>query len=183
MKLFVIFGKARSGKNTVATLLKENLTKYNYKPCIMHITEPLYSYARNYFNWDETKDEKPRAFLQKMGIDIIEKNLSKKHFLLHRLKEDIEILNNFFNIFIITDARLQKELDYFKKTYTEVVTIKIERKAYDNNLTKEQKNHITEKEVDTLKNFDYIITNDSKESLKEQVKNIIENEIKGEYYE
>ena len=70
MRIFVIGGKARSGKNTFGDLLKNELENYGYKPCIMHITEPLYTYARIYFHWDGNEEDKPRDFLQKMGIEI-----------------------------------------------------------------------------------------------------------------
>ena len=85
MKIFVIGGKAKSGKNTFGEFLKEELKDYGYKPCVMHITEPLYAYARNYFSWNEKEDKKPREFLQKMGTDIIKNKLGKKDFLLNRL--------------------------------------------------------------------------------------------------
>ena len=96
MKVFVIGGKARCGKNTFGEYLKEQLKDYGYKPCIMHITEPLYGY-----DWDEKEDEKPREFLQKMGIEIIREKMGKKNFLLTRLMEDIDILRNFFDVFIL----------------------------------------------------------------------------------
>ena len=51
MKIFVIGGKARTGKNTLGNYLMEEAKKYGYKPCVMRLTEPLYSYARNYFDW------------------------------------------------------------------------------------------------------------------------------------
>ena len=84
MKLYIIGGKAKSGKTTLGKFLHEELKNYGYKPCVMHITEPLYSYARNYFEWDDRTDEKPREFLQKMGIEIIKEKLGKETFLLDR---------------------------------------------------------------------------------------------------
>ena len=52
IKIFVIGGTAGSGKSTLGELLKEELELIGRKPCIMHITNPLYNYAKNYFNWD-----------------------------------------------------------------------------------------------------------------------------------
>ena len=135
MKIYVIGGKAKSGKNTFGKFLREELKEYGYHPCVMHITEPLYSYARNYFEYDEQTDKKPREFLQKMGTEIIKEKLNKKYFLLDRLSEDIEILSNFFDVFIITDARLKIEFEELKNRYEDVVAIKIERENYDDELT------------------------------------------------
>ena len=52
MKVYIIGGKAKNGKNTFAKFLKEELKNNGYKPCIMHLTEPLYSYAKNYFEYN-----------------------------------------------------------------------------------------------------------------------------------
>ena len=175
MKIFIIGGCARSGKSTFGNLLKEELKDYGYKPCVMQITNPLYSYAENYFNYDPNKDQKPREFLQKMGIEIIKEKLGKKDFLLNRLYEDIEILSNFFDVFIITDARLIHEFLSVKAKYDDVVSIKLVRKDYDNKLTLEEKNHITEKEIEMYNDFDYIIYNKGLDSLREEAIEIIHN--------
>lgn len=176
MKIFVIGGKAKSGKNTFGEMLREELKDYGYRPCVMHITEPLYSYARTYFDWNGNEDEKPREFLQKMGIEIIRDKLGKKEFLLNRLYEDIEILSNFFDAFIITDARMIYEFESIKQKYEDVVTIKLERKDYDNQLTEEEAEHITEKEVDTYDDFDYVIQNRSLGDLKASALELVRNE-------
>ena len=78
MKIFIIGGKASSGKTTFGEYLREELKDYSYKPCVMHITEPLYGYAKNYFDWNSRYQEKPREFLQKVGYDIIREKMGKK---------------------------------------------------------------------------------------------------------
>ena len=179
MKIFVIGGRAKCGKSTFGEYLREELKDYGHKPCVMHITEPLYGYARNYFEWDE-KEEKPREFLQKMGIEIIKEKMGKDTFLLDRLFEDIEILGNFFDTFIITDARLVNEFKAIKSKYLDVVTIKLIRANYDDNLTEEEAQHITETEIANYKDFDYIIENSSLAKLKEAAVELIRKEETGE---
>lgn len=176
MKIFVIGGKARTGKNTLGNYLMEEAKKYGYKPCVMHLTEPLYSYARNYFDWNENTSEKPREFLQKMGIEIIKEKLHKNYFLIDRTCEDIEILSNFFDVFIITDARLIMEFSEFKKRFDDVVTIKLEREDYDDLLDDEERKHITETEIDDYKDFDYVVKNTSIDELRKEAISIIKNE-------
>ena len=178
MKIYLISGKAKSGKTTFGKFLQEELKNYGYKPCVMHITEPLYSYARNYFEWNEREDEKPREFLQKMGIEIIKEKLKKDTFLLDRLIEDIEILSNFFDAFIITDARLENELKTIKETFNNVITINLKRDNSNNGLSQEEKNHITEIDLDNYNSFDYKIKNNGILTLKESAKNIIKQEEK-----
>lgn len=179
MKIFIIGGQAQCGKNTLGNFLREELKEYGYKPCIMHITEPLYSYARNYFEWNGNEENKPREFLQKMGIEIIRNKLGKKDFLLNRLYEDIDILKNFFDAFIITDARFINEFESIKEKYEEVITIKINRKNYNNNLSDEEAKHITENEIVNYNEFDYIVENKSINSLRTAALEIIHNEEKG----
>ena len=176
MKIFVIGGKAKCGKNTFGEYLREELKDYGYKPCVMHLTEPLYSYAKNYFEWDGNENNKPREFFQKMGVEIIKEKLGKKNFLLKRLYEDIEILSNFFDAFIITDARLKDEFESLKKKYDDVVTIKLEREDYNDELTTEEANHITEKEIEAYEAFDYIIENRSLDDLKVAAIELVRNE-------
>ena len=180
MKIFVIGGKARCGKSTFGEYLKEELKEYGYKPCVMHITEPLYTYAKIYFSWDGTDKTKPREFLQKMGIEIIKEKLGKKDFLLNRLYEDIEILSNFFDTFIITDARLIDEFKSLKNKYPNVTTIKLIRENYNDDLKDEEKKHITETEIEVFNDFDYIIENKSLTSLQEEAKRIVREQERGE---
>ena len=175
MKIFVIGGKAKCGKNTFGEYLREELKNYGYKPCVMHITEPLYGYARNYFCWNGNDSSKPREFLQKMGIEIIRDKMGKKHFLLNRLYEDIEILSNFFDTFIITDARLVEEFIQIKDKYKDSVTIKLLRTNYDDQLKEEEKNHITETEINSYNEFDYIIENRGLAELRKEAEKLVKD--------
>lgn len=176
MKIFVIGGLAKSGKNKFGGYLREELKNYGYNPCVMHLTEPLYSYAKNYFLWDENGDSKPREFLQKMGIEIIKNKMHKPYFLIDRTCEDIEVLSNFFDTFIITDARLIMEFEEFKKRFDDVVTIKLTRVNFDNGLTEEERSHITETEILDYHEFDYEIENHNLESLHEEARRIVKKE-------
>lgn len=185
MKVYVIGGKARCGKSTFGEYLREELKDYGYKPCVMHITAPLYQYASTYFEWDGNENTKPREFFQKMGIDIIKNKLGKENFLLDRLYEDIEILKEFFDTFIITDARLIHEFESIRNKYDDVVIIKLERPGIEDKLTPEEKLHVTEQEVDMYDGYDYIIENKLKKDLEKGAMEIVRNEenYEGEFYE
>ena len=173
MKIFVISGKAKSGKSTFAELLKSGLIKKGYKPCIIRITNTLYSYAINYFGWDGSEETKPRKLLQEVGIELIREKMNKRDFLLKRLFEDIDILKNFFDVFIIPDARLIDEFENIKRKYDDVVLIKVERDKYDNKLSYEEANHITEKEMDLYDEYDYIVKNEDCSSLRKKASEIV----------
>ena len=176
MKIFVIGGKAKTGKNTFGEYLREELKDYGYKPCVVRITSPLYNFAENYFEWDGNENTKPREFLQKIGIEIIQEKLGKKDFLLNRMYEDIEILSEFFDAFIITDARLIHEFESIKEKYADVVTIKLERFNYNDQMNDEERHHKTETELDQYDDFDYIIENKVMDDLKTSAIEIVRNE-------
>ena len=174
MKIFLLAGKAGCGKDLMGNYMK---TKYNYKgeaACILHITTPLYEYAKNYFSWDGNMKDKPREFLQEMGIEVIKKKLGKKYFLIDRLCEDIDILKHYFDVFIITDGRLIEEFTELKRRFKDIKIIHVIRDNYNNNLSEKEKNHITETEVDLYKDYDYTVINTSKEELFKQTDKIIE---------
>ena len=102
--------------------------------------------------------------------------MGKDTFLLDRLFEDIEILSNFFDAFIITDARLKDEFEAIKGRYDDVVAIKLERENYDSDLTEEEKNHITEQDLDDYDDFDYLVENSTLKDLKRVALEIVRNE-------
>lgn len=165
MKIYLLAGKAGCGKDMMGRYMKTQYDYAGYNTCILHITTPLYEYAKNYFSWDGNMAEKPREFLQEMGIEIIQKQLGKKFFLINRLCEDIDILKNFFDIFIITDGRLLFEFEELKKRFPSIKIIHIIRENYDNKLTEDEKRHVTEIEMDDYQDYDYVVRNTSKERL------------------
>ena len=175
MKLFLICGKADTGKNFFGEMLKKEFEKNEYKVCMLRLTEPLYNYAIKYFSWDGDESSKPRRLLQNLGIEVIKEKLGLKDFLINRLKDDITILDEYFDVGIITDGRLIYEIEKLKEYYPSIKTIKMER-LKGNSLTRDEQNHITEKDQDREYNYDYVIKNEDVESLKEFAKVIYSKE-------
>jgi hypothetical protein len=174
MKLYLICGKARAGKDTFAKLIKQEEEKDNNKVCILKLTAPLYSWAEDYFNYDKEKDEKPRELLQTLGYDILQLKLKKKDFLLDYLITTIEVLDNYYDVGLITDGRLVHEIEVLKEKYPNIKTILLTNKQ-DNKLTNKEKNHQTEIDLDDYKDFDYIVENKDMESLKLETLKIAED--------
>ena len=155
-KIFILSGKAKSGKNYVADIISDY-----YKNSIqISYAYYLKQYVKKITNWDGEEATKPRDLLQSLGIDLIKK--IDKELLIRRVMEDIKVYSYFFDVIIVTDARLKEEIDIPKKLF-KCVTIRINGK--DNDLTLEQKNHITETDLDDYK-FDYVINNTKDEVLK-----------------
>ena len=165
MKIYLLAGKAGSGKDLMGRYMKTQYDFAGHNACILHITTPLYEYARNYFSWNGNMAEKPREFLQEMGIEVIQKQLGKKYFLLDRLCEDVDILKNFFDVFISTDGRLLFEFEELKRRFPSIKIIHVIRDNYENELTEQEKQHVTETEMEDYTDYDYIVRNTSKERL------------------
>lgn len=174
MKLYLICGKARAGKDTFAKLIKQEEEKNNNKVCILKLTAPLYSWAEDYFDYDKEKEEKPRELLQTLGYDILQLKLKKKDFLLDYLITTIEVLDNYYDVGLITDGRLVHEIEVLKEKYPNIKTILLTNKK-DNKLTNKEKNHQTEIDLDDYKDFDYIVENKDMESLKLEALKIVED--------
>ncbi len=171
MKLILICGKADTGKDTFGNILKEEFESHKQKVCILKITSPLYEYARKYFGWDGTDKNKPRALLQELGIEVIKEDLGMKTFLLDRLADDVRILDKYFDVGIITDGRLINEIEYLKKNFNNVKTIRMILDK-ENNLTPKEKKHITETDLDNKYEYDYVIDNLTIDELKDKAKEI-----------
>ncbi len=174
MKLYLIAGYAKTGKNYFAEMLKEELTKRGKRVCLLRITAPLYHYAYDYFGWNGKEEEKPRQFLQKMGIEYIKEELHMPDFLLNRLFDDIRILDRFFDVGIITDGRLQEEIVKLKNQYPSIITIQLIREQNPSLLTDTEKKHVTEQDLEGYHDFDFVVFNQNDDSLKKEALKIVE---------
>lgn len=168
MKIFLISGKSGSGKNEVANIIKENLPN----TVITGFSKYIKLFALEFTDWDGRDITKPRTFLQEMG-DTLRK--IDKNFLIDRLIQDFKVYETKFDNVIISDVRLPYELECLKNNSGyEVITIRVNAKKSFRNLSESEKNHHTEIELDDYKNFDYIIENKFDNTLKEEIKKILE---------
>lgn len=168
MKIIILSGKAESGKNKVASLIKKSLK--NKKVVIVSYASYLKEYAKNILDWNGLEETKPRTFLQEIG-DYVKKIDNK--FLINRLLQDIEVYKNYFDVIIVSDARFIEEINCIKEKYENVSVINI--KGRENSLNNMEKNHITETALDNYNLYDFKIENKSSiEELEQKVKNIIE---------
>ena len=167
-KIFIVSGKARSGKNEIAKIIEKH---YNNKKTItISFGHYVKDYAKRVSEWNGEEETKPRDLLQQLGIELIKKKINDKLFI-NRILEDIEIFSYFYDIIVVSDVRLKDEIEILKEKYPESISIRINRKDYDNRLTDSQKNHLTEVGLDNYNDFDYIINNDEK--LIENVESIL----------
>lgn len=163
--IYVLSGKAKSGKNQVANMINDF---YHDKKCIqLSFAKYLKEYVKNITDWDGNEETKPRDILQSLGIDLLKK--INPTLLISRVCDDIKVYSHFYDVIIITDARLIDEIETIKNNF-KCITIRVLNKL-DNNLTNKQKNHITEIDLDNYNKFDYVIENN--ENIENQVMDIL----------
>ena len=149
-KIIIISGKARHGKDTFASLLKEQLMSDGYKVAMMAYAKYLKMYMRDFYGWDgETKDDVWRSKIQYLGTDKIRNQLNKPNFHVNRVIEDIQVVGDDFDYIIITDARFENEIFCVKEAFpSKVLTTRVIRENFESHLSEEQKAHPSETALD-----------------------------------
>ena len=168
MRLFLVCGKAGSGKNEVAEIIKKNLDK----TIVTAFSKYIKLFALELTDWDGNDNDKPRAYLQRMGdvlrgVDI--------NFMTKRIYEDLKVYEHegIENV-VVSDVRLLNELNYFKdKIDIEVITIRVNSETSKRVLNESEKQHCTEIELDNYSGFDYVVNNKFDNKLEEDVINIL----------
>lgn len=174
MKVYVIGGKAGSGKSEAALYIKNYYEAKGKKACITEISKYIKIYAKELLNWNGDRETKPREFLQSVGY-IMRHELFGDDFIINRTIEDTKVYERFVDVLIISDARLPIEIDTFKEKLN-AVSIKVINSFEESKLSVEEQKHETEVAFDNYDNFDYVIYNDDINLLKSKVEEIIEKE-------
>jgi len=168
-KIFLIAGKARSGKDTTLQIIKDFYEQNGKSVVKLGFADYIKNYAQKITNWDGKDETKPRDLLQIIGTDIV-RNQINKDFFINRICEDIMVYKYFFDVIIISGERFTNELDIPKKVFKNVKIIEIERPNFTNELTDKQNEHITEHALENYSNYDYLIVNDGdRKKLEENV--------------
>jgi hypothetical protein len=170
IKIILISGKAESGKDSTAILLKQSLEASGKKVLIVHYADYLKFICRQYYNWDGNKDEKGRHILQYIGTDVIRKR--KPSFWVEIVIMLLSVLNLDYDFAIIPDCRFLDEISLMKKEY-DTVAVNVVRLNYTNSLTPEQKIHPSETALDEF-TFDYVLeSEDGLDNLEKSVEKFI----------
>ena len=168
-KIYIICGKARHGKDTIASYIQEYYKTNNKKIINIQYSSYIKEYAKKISNWDGSEESKPRELLQQLGTNIIRQKIDSLFFV-NRVLGDIKVYSYFFDAITISDARAKVEVDNPKNNFSNVIAIHVNRPNFDNGLTEEQKRHFTEIGLDDYNSYDYKIENDGTlDELREKV--------------
>lgn len=169
MRVFLVAGKAGSGKNEVANIIREIIPN----TVVTGFSKYIKLFALEFTDWDGRDFNKPRAVLQSMGDTL---RGVDEDFLTKRIEEDLLVYEKLgIENVIISDVRLINEIEYFKKNNKlDVIAIKVNSTNCKRNLSEEEKSHHTELELDNYNGFDYVINNNYDENLEKEVKKMLE---------
>ena len=160
--VFMISGKAGSGKGEVADALEKELMKDGYPILRIAFADMVKACATKYYGWDGNKDKHGRALLQTLATDKVRAMFPDfwaefvAKFIAATIKDHLYV--------IIDDWRFLNEFDTINDYNSEVITIRVERYNEDGseyvnpNMTDAQRAHQSETELDKFP-FDYIIEN------------------------
>lgn len=166
MKIVLISGKARHAKDTSASYIAAEFKLRGQKTLIVHYADFLKWFCWEYLGWDGKKEtlqnngETGRAMLQRVGTDVVRKNNPDSW-----IQMMIALLKGVYteyDVVFIPDARFPNEIEKMKEAFegeAKVLTIRVERPGFDNGLTLEEKNHISETALDDYK-FDLYVKNE-----------------------
>lgn len=160
--VFLISGKAGSGKGEVGKALEEELTKDGYPVLTIAFADMVKECARLYYDWDGIKDQNGRELLQTLATDKI--RTMYPTFWADFVAKFIAATKKDWLYVIIPDWRFQNEFDTICDYNSEVITIRVDRYNEDGsiyinpNMTKKEREHESEIELDKFP-FDYVIEN------------------------
>lgn len=163
--IICVCGKAGSGKSLVGNYIRNYYNDLGKKVIISPYTKYLKKYISEITGWDMEDYNKPRELLQKLSSDLIKGKLGYKDIFINRQIEDIDIYSYFFDVIIIPDVRFPNEIEVLKKRYYNVVSMGVIRDNYDNKLTDEEKNDVTEISLDGYRDYDYMLYNNGDDKL------------------
>ncbi len=172
VKLYLISGKARHGKDTFSSYLKGVYEEHGKKVIITQLAKYIKYYAREMTGWNLTEEDKPRSLLQELGTSVIREKLGKDDLFIKRMIDDVEVFSCFYDTVIISDVRLKKEIDDLRSAFPDLIAINIFRPDFDNGLTEEQNQHKTEIDLDDYDKFDIRVVNTTLDKLKEDAEKI-----------
>lgn len=156
MTVVTISGKAGAGKDTLASIIGEQLSARGYTYHIAHFADLLKFIVKSWFHWDGKKDEKGRQMLQYIGTDVIRKQ--NPDYWVDFMADMLKFFNNKWDYVLIPDARFPNEIAKLKEQFC-VVSLEVLRKS-SSLLSGNLAGHISEHALDDF-HFDCRVCNDS----------------------
>ena len=165
-------GKARSGKDTSAEIIKENFEEKGYSVLITHYADLLKFICKNFFGWNGEKDDAGRTLLQQVGTNCIREQ--DPDYWVDFVANLVRMFPNKWGFVIVGDCRFPNELSRISDAGFPATHVRIIRTDFESQLTEEQKNHPSETALDNTVP-DFVIKNTTISALKEQLSRVCDD--------
>ncbi len=170
MKVILISGHAQNGKDTIASLLENELTASGRKVLVAHYADLLKYICKTLFNWNGQKDEKGRRLLQYVGTDVIREK--RPSYWVDFIADMLDLFGDNWDYVLIPDTRFPNEVERIAEKF-DSIHIRVVRENFVSPLTPEQQMHPSETALDNC-DPDVLIYNDgSIQELKETIHYLI----------
>lgn len=172
MRIFLIAGKAGSGKADVARYIKEYYIYKLEESVITEYSKYIKLFAKELTDWDGQNANKPRRYLQLAGAEL--RSMDPNYFT-RRMIEDIDFYKNHVQNIIIDDVRMPNELKAIYDSYDNVYSIYVINQFSTSKLSIEEQSDITETALEEYPDFDLTLINDDEKTLKDKVFKFLED--------
>ena len=156
MNVILISGHAMNGKDTVASILRDELESEGARVLIAHFADAVKYVCKTFFGWNGQKDEKGRTLLQYVGTDVVRKQ--DPNFWIVFLADILSFFTGNWDYVLIPDTRFPNEVDTMRLVF-DAKHLRVNRPNFESPLTEEQRRHPSETALDGYY-ADYIIEND-----------------------
>lgn len=177
MKVILISGKARHGKDLTAKLMTDSLRESGKRVLVTHYADLVKYICREFFNWNGEKDEAGRTLLQYVGTDVVRQKMPD--YWVDFIIDILDLFGDNWDYVIIPDTRFPNEIDRIKARY-ECVHLRVRRENTSEVLTTVQQNHISETALDDVEPDLRIENNGTIEDLKNMIETIIKENLQNE---
>lgn len=157
--VFTLTGKAGCGKDVCAEMIGSYCEYLDMKPLKLAYADNLKMICARNFGYNDKEND--RHILQEFGSKV---RGIEQDFWVHQVFNTIDCLRNEFDVFIVSDARHENELQ--PKPYTlsyPIINIYIKR-DFDTKLSDVEYSHESENMANNpdLSNFHYVVDNNGK---------------------
>lgn len=164
-KIIIFSGKQYSGKDTVAKIMLAEMK--DYKRCAMGDIIKLTYGEQKGLTYEEIEKNKPLYRQDLINLGNWGRAQDPDYWLKKIIKQDGNIM--------VTDVRVPHEYEVFKNTGAITIRVEASRETRASRGELVGENDITEVGLDNIKDWDYVIENNSDyETLKEKVYAIIQ---------
>ncbi len=176
IKVILISGKARNGKDTVASMIAEELMSDGKRVLITHFGDLVKYICTSLFDWNGEKDEPGRSLLQYVGTDV--GRSFNPDYWANFIRDMLIMFGHIWDYVLIPDTRFPNEISVMKNTF-DTLHIRVQREGFSTPLTAKQQTHESEIALDNSVPDVLVINDGTLLDLKEKIKHIITEEVYG----